>query len=151
MPIKMCSDCETCELLNHCNKKMKKRLPGRLVCSDCEAYGLKKHGLPRSDCIWYTCTPGAVIHVYILYIYHCCHGKQTVMSHISHSMCQLLVSCIHGHGAACIMYPRNVHTICDMILHDSSQHVYSHIPPCPADSTGEVCAWEKDRFLPLRG
>ena len=24
------------------------------MCSDCEAYGLKKHGLTRSDCMWQT-------------------------------------------------------------------------------------------------
>ena len=41
IPFKMCSDCETCGLLNHYQE----------VCSDCEAYGLKKHGLTRSDCI----------------------------------------------------------------------------------------------------
>ena len=26
------------------------------MCSDCEAYGLKRHGLTRSDCI-YICNP----------------------------------------------------------------------------------------------
>ena len=50
VPIKMCSDCETCGLLNHCEYKTIKEVTRK--CSDCEAYGLKKHGLTRSE--WYT-------------------------------------------------------------------------------------------------
>ena len=41
--INMCSDCETCGLLN--------RRGYQELCSDCKAYGLKKHGLTRSGCI----------------------------------------------------------------------------------------------------
>ena len=47
-----CPDCETCGLLNHCKyNTMEEVTQVRIVLrSDCEAYGLKKHGLTRSDC-----------------------------------------------------------------------------------------------------
>ena len=50
VPIKMCSDCQTCGLLNHCKQKMIWRGYQEL-CSDCETCGLKKHRLTRYDCI----------------------------------------------------------------------------------------------------
>ena len=56
LPINMCSHCETWELLNHF--KIENDIRGyQEVCSDCEAYRLKKHGLTRSDSIVHEIKP----------------------------------------------------------------------------------------------
>ena len=44
-----CSDCETCGLLNHCKWKMIAEVIRN--CVRIVAYGLKKHGLARADCL----------------------------------------------------------------------------------------------------
>ena len=49
VPIKMCSDCETCGLLNHCKWKMIEEVTRKCVRIVRHTDYLKKHGLTRSD------------------------------------------------------------------------------------------------------